>query len=307
MQNSWSRGRREHARTRGGEALNPRSSFATLALAAWVTLLFTLERIAPLRQRRAPFGRRLFVNASLSGLALAAAVAAVKPAAAVALRATSRSRLGLLQLAPASPALRGIASFLLLDLSFYYWHQLNHRVPLLWRFHNVHHVDPDLDVTTAARFHFGEIALSAGFRAVQILVIGPTLAAYLVYELAFQAGTLLHHSNVRLPISLERALNAVLVTPRMHGTHHSVLEEEDNSNFGVILSWWDRLHHTLLLNVPQSEITIGIAGYCRRNDNGVRRALAMPFSHQRDYWTSPDGAPAKRRGPAPSPRSRMAE
>jgi sterol desaturase/sphingolipid hydroxylase (fatty acid hydroxylase superfamily) len=183
-----------------------------------------------------------------------------------------------------------------MDLSFYYWHLVNHRVALLWRFHNVHHIDPDLDVSTALRFHFGELAFSAGFRIVQILLIGISAWVYVAYELFFQANTLFHHSNVRLPIRLERTLNRVLVTPRMHGIHHSHVQRETNSNYGVVFPWWDRLHRTLGLNVPQSAITIGVPGYSNPEDNRLWHAIWLPFRKQRDYWRLPGGAPVTREG-----------
>src|SRR6185503_18602759 len=105
-------------------------------------------------------------------------------------------------------------------------------------------IDPDLDVSTGFRFHFGEIALSSIFRVVQIGLIGPSLTTFLVYELVFLVNTLFHHSNVRLPVDVERLLNKVFVTPRMHGIHHSQVRTELNSNFSVVFSWWDRLHRT---------------------------------------------------------------
>src|SRR5438132_10938059 len=88
-------------------------------------------------------------------------------------------------------------SFLLMDLAFYYWHLANHRLPILWRFHNVHHSDPDLDVSTAFRFHFGEIALSTVFSLLQVIAISPSAWAFGVYQLVFQAEVIFHHSNVR--------------------------------------------------------------------------------------------------------------
>jgi sterol desaturase/sphingolipid hydroxylase (fatty acid hydroxylase superfamily) len=102
-----------------------------------------------------------------------------------------------------------------MDLTFYYWHLANHRLPFLWRFHNVHHIDPDLDVSTAFRFHFGEITLSAVFSLLQVSLIGPSAWAFAAYQLVFQAEVLFHHCNVRLPVRAERLLNKVLVTPRM--------------------------------------------------------------------------------------------
>jgi sterol desaturase/sphingolipid hydroxylase (fatty acid hydroxylase superfamily) len=177
-----------------------------------------------------------------------------------------------------------IGAFLLLDLSFYYWHRANHRWPLLWRFHNVHHVDPDLDVSTALRFHFGEVLLSAGFRAVQVLLIGPPVAAYMAYEVVFQANTLFHHSNVRLPLRVERVLHRLLVTPRMHGIHHSQVKGETDSNYSVVFPWWDRLHRSLVLGIPQRDVAIGVPGYARPEDNRLAALALVPFRRQRDYW-----------------------
>lgn len=263
-------------------------------LAGFGLLLFLLERAVPLRKATRALLGRLVVNLAFSALALAAALLLVQPAVKASLGRLAEEPFGLVHLVALPTPLRGVLAFLLMDLSFYYWHLLNHRVPLLWRFHNVHHIDPDLDVSTALRFHFGELAFSAGFRIVQILAIGVPAWIYLAYEVTFQANTFFHHSNVRLPIRLERALNRVLVTPRMHGIHHSHVRRETNSNYGVIFPWWDRLHRTLGLNVPQSAITIGIPGYSSPGDNRLWHAIWLPFRKQRDYWRRPDGTPVTR-------------
>jgi sterol desaturase/sphingolipid hydroxylase (fatty acid hydroxylase superfamily) len=257
-------------------------------------LLLCLERIAPLRRRVSSFVRRLLINLGMSALAFLAAATLVRPAAMAALHWSSGKPFGLLLLTRLPPAAQIIAGFLLLDLTFYWWHLANHRVRFLWRFHNVHHLDPDLDVSTGFRFHFGEVAMSAGFRAVQVTLIGVSLPAFAAYEIVFQANTLFHHSNVRLPIGLERLLNLFLVTPRMHGIHHSQVRREANSNYGVVFPWWDRLHRTLGLNIPQAEIVTGIPGYSRPEDNQVARLIAMPFLKQRDYWRKPDGTVPER-------------
>lgn len=201
-----------------------------------------------------------------------------------------------MHLVPLPPWAQFLLAFLFLDLSFYYWHQLNHRIPFLWRFHNVHHIDPTLDVSTAFRFHFGEVLLSTFFRVVQVSVIGMSFTSFAAYELVFQSNTLFHHSNLRLPIRIERWLNKVLVTPRMHGIHHSQVRPETNSNYGVVFPWWDRLHKTLGLNIPQAKIEIGVAGYTLPSDNGVWRTVIMPFVRQRDYWRKPDGNLPQREG-----------
>ncbi len=257
-------------------------------------LLFMLERFIPLRRARRPLSGRLVVNLAFAIVAFATVTVAVRPAAEATLTWTGRVSFGLLHLLGVPDAARPLLAFLLMDLTFYWWHRANHRIPLLWRFHNVHHIDPDLDVTTAFRFHFGELAFSSVFRVVQIGLIGPSPWAYAVYELIFQTNTLFHHSNVRLPIRCERLLNRVLVTPRMHGIHHSQVQDETNSNYSSVFSWWDRLHRTLRLNIPQSAIAIGIPAYNREEDNFLWSTLVVPFRRQRQYWRQENGTTAGR-------------
>jgi sterol desaturase/sphingolipid hydroxylase (fatty acid hydroxylase superfamily) len=232
---------------------------------------------------------RLLVNLSMSALAFFVAAVLVRPAALATLHWANAKTFGVIYLLPLPPLFAFALSFLLMDLGFYYWHIANHRIPFFWRFHNVHHIDPDLDVSTGFRFHFGEVMMSVAFRVVQVSLIGLSGWAFAAYELVFQANTLFHHSNLRLPIRFERLLNKVLVTPRMHGIHHSQVRRENNSNFGVVFPWWDRVHRTIGLNIPQAEIAIGIAGYSQPQDNKLRNALLMPFRKQRDYWRAPDG------------------
>jgi sterol desaturase/sphingolipid hydroxylase (fatty acid hydroxylase superfamily) len=271
-------------------------------------LLFVLERFRPLRRRTHGLASRLAVNLVISALVFGVAAVLIRPLVEHLTHWTVDRPFGLVNVAPLSPAVRASIAFLLMDLSFYYWHLANHRVAFLWRFHNVHHIDPDLDVSTALRFHFGEVTLSAAFRVVQVTLIGVSPLAYAIYELAFQAETLFHHSNVRLPIAGERALNLVFVTPRMHGIHHSQVRRENNSNFSVVLSWWDRLHRTVRLNIPQSALEIGIPAYTDAADQGLWNALSMPFRRQRDYWRRPDGTVVEREEAALQGRSgRLAE
>jgi sterol desaturase/sphingolipid hydroxylase (fatty acid hydroxylase superfamily) len=269
-----------------------RPSAATLTpiiVAVLFAALALLERAMPLRATRLAVWGHLAVNVALSALTFLVAAVVVRPAALAGLRWASDRPFGLLQIAPL-PAWAEVAlGFLLLDLSFYYWHVANHKLPLLWRFHNVHHADPELDVSTGFRFHFGEVLLSTVFRVLQVTLLGVSLAAFAAYELVFQANTLFHHSNTRLPIRLERLLNRVLVTPRMHGIHHSQVRSETDSNYGVVFSWWDRLHRTIGLNVPQSRLEIGVPGYAGAEATRLDRLLVMPFERQREYWRRPDG------------------
>ncbi len=251
--------------------------------------LLAVERVFPLRERTRPSLPRLFVNAAVSATTLLVAFLLVRPAAEASIAWDGTRRYGLLPLLGLDGWGELAVAFLLMDLTFYYWHVANHKLSLLWRFHNAHHIDPDLDVSTGFRFHPGEVALSAAFRAAQAAVLGLSLRVYLAYETVFQVCTYFHHSNLRLPIALERALNWVIVTPRMHGIHHSDFKDETDSNFSVVFSFWDRLHGTLGLGIPQRSIRIGVPGYAEAGANRVRRVLALPFTRQRDYWSSAAG------------------
>jgi sterol desaturase/sphingolipid hydroxylase (fatty acid hydroxylase superfamily) len=264
------------------------------AAGALFVALVLLERRLALRPRTRDLLRHLAVNLSLSALAFVTAGLTVRPVVGALLRQNAEAARGLLGLLPLPGAARFALGFALMDFAFYWWHRLNHRSAWLWRFHNVHHIDIDLDVSTSFRFHWGEIALSTLFRVAQVGLLGVSAPIYAAYETAFQLNTLFHHSNVRLPLRLERALNRLLVTPRMHGIHHSQIRRETDSNFSVLFSLWDRLHGTVRLNVPQAAITIGVPAYTLPGDERLGRALTLPFRRQRDYWRRPDGSTVER-------------
>ena len=262
---------------------------------AAVVVGFVAEQRHPLHARRRPLGERLRTNVVMVALAALVLRLAMVPAAVAVAGASERAGVGVLRWLPLPAAVAAVLGFLLLDWTVYVWHRLNHRAPPLWRFHLVHHTDLDLDVSTAFRFHAGELLLSIGWRSAQIVVLGIGPGLVLVYEAAMEAATAFHHSNWRLPLALERALNLALVTPRMHGIHHSVEEDQTNSNWSVIFSWWDRLHRTLRLGVPDETLTIGLPAYRDPRALGVLRLLALPFVRQRNAWAGgPDMAPHSR-------------
>ena len=193
-------------------------------------------------------------------------------------------RMGLAQQLPAPPWLRDAVAFLALDYSIYLWHVLTHRVPFLWRFHLVHHVDLDMDTTTALRFHLADMALSIPWRAAQVRVCGTSPRALLLWQSFFFTSVLFHHSNLKLPWRIERRLARVLTTPRMHGIHHDAVREHSDSNWSSGLSWWDWLHGTGRLDIPQRDIVIGVPAYRTAEDVSLRRSLSLPFVHQRPAW-----------------------
>jgi len=281
---------------------------SVLVLIGFFLFLFLIEALFPLRTRTRALVHRLITNLCVSIFAFAVAARIVRPVGLSLAAWTAAKPFGLLHLVALPAAVQFGLAFLLMDLTFYYWHLANHRIPVLWRFHNVHHIDPDLDVSTALRFHVVEVLLSTGFRVVQVGLIGLSPLTYMIYESVFQASTLFQHSNVRLPLRAERLLNTVLVTPRMHGIHHSVVENETNSNYSTVFSWWDRLHRSLHLDIPQSTLVIGIPAYREPVDNTLWNVLALPFRTQRAYWYWPDGSrPTRDTTATRAHRTRMME
>src|SRR5262249_53561463 len=231
-------------------------------ISAVVFLALTLSEMRrPLRRRVESQLIRESRNLAVAGLGAAVTAFAEIPAATWLGGIVEQRRWGLLNTLAMPVWLRIALSAVLLDYTLYIWHVLTHKVAFLWRFHLVHHVDLDLDASTALRFHFGELALSVPWRAAQIVAIGVSPGAFSLWQTALVVSILFHHSNVELPVRLERFLNLIFVTPRMHGIHHSMVEEETNSNWSSGLSLWDRLHGTLQLDVPQQAITIGVPAY----------------------------------------------
>jgi sterol desaturase/sphingolipid hydroxylase (fatty acid hydroxylase superfamily) len=155
--------------------------------------------------------------------------------------ATERNRWGLLNAMGLPVWSKFVLAIVLLDLAIYLQHVMFHAVPVLWRFHRMHHSDLDFDVTTGSRFHIGEILLSAGYKFALVSVLGVPAASFVVFEVALNATSMFNHSNVHIPAALDPVLRWVLVTPDMHRVHHSVVRDETNSNFGFNLSCWDRL------------------------------------------------------------------
>ncbi|MCE0721814.1 sterol desaturase family protein [Legionella resiliens] len=257
--------------------------------AGFALILFFLERIFPLRKRKRGMLSRLTVNSAVSITTFTVAFLLIRPTTSFFLGWTASTPFGVMRWFRLTGLWEVLFGFLLLDLSFYYWHIANHKIPFLWRFHNVHHIDPDLDVSTGFRFHPGEVALSTFFRAIQVALIGVSASTFVIYEVLFQMCTFFHHSNLRLPLRLERVLNLIFVTPRMHGIHHSNFRKETDSNYSVVFSVWDRLHRTIGLGIPQQEIDIGVPGYTKKRDNYLKQVLILPFVQQQEYWRDESG------------------
>jgi sterol desaturase/sphingolipid hydroxylase (fatty acid hydroxylase superfamily) len=247
-----------------------------VVLGAFVTLAL-LERRYPLRRSVEPPLRHDARNLAVAAASAAAVRLAENPIVEPLARLVERRGWGVLPRVGLPRALETALALALLDYTLYLWHVLTHRVPFLWRFHLVHHVDRDLTASTALRFHFVEMILSVPWRAAQVAAIGVGPEALRLWQTATLVEILFHHSNLRLPPALERRIGAVVVTPRMHGIHHSSRRDERDANWSSGLTIWDRLHGTLRRDVPQSAITIGVAGCCAPDDLALPRLLALPF------------------------------
>ena len=191
-----------------------------------------------------------------------------------------------------------IASVVIMDFVIYLQHVMVHAVPALWRLHRVHHADLDFDVTTGGRFHPLEIILSMLIKFATIIVLGPPVLAVVIFEVILNGTAMFNHSNVRLPLNLDRVLRWIVVTPDMHRVHHSVEDDEANSNFGFNLPWWDRLFGTYR-NQPRAGhqgMTIGIHKYRESKQVAwLPGMLLLPFKGKitgyainRREWTKSD-------------------
>jgi sterol desaturase/sphingolipid hydroxylase (fatty acid hydroxylase superfamily) len=247
--------------------------------------LTLLEWLAPRKQRVVPRVGRWLSHFGLVTINTVAARLLIPLSAVEAADWAATHRWGLLNHVQWPVWTEFAVALVLLDLAIYGQHVLFHHVPWFWRLHQVHHADLDLDVTSGIRFHTLEILLSALFKLGLVVGLGPTGVAVMVFEIVLNAGSLWSHSNVRVPLGLDRWLRCVLVTPDMHRVHHSVLVDETNSNYGFHLPWWDYLFGTYTAQ-PQAgheEMVIGLKTL--REERQVTRLiglLAIPFQREAD-------------------------
>ncbi|MDB5207270.1 MAG: hypothetical protein JWR72_2345 [Flavisolibacter sp.] len=249
-------------------------------------LLFVAETGWRLRKRVQGRWRRIFINTLFSLPAFALLRFLFLPVVVWLALQNESWNFGLNYLYQLPPWAEGAIAFLLLDYINCIWHLLNHKLPSLWRFHLVHHTDLDLDVSTATRFHFMEMIGSVIFRGAAVVLTGASPLLVLVYEIVFEAATQFHHSNLKLPFKTEKLLNKFIVTPRMHGIHHSMVRNETDSNYSVIFSFWDRINGTLKLNLPQDLIVTGVPSYSNPKELTIGFLFTMPFKKIRP-WNTP--------------------
>jgi len=178
-----------------------------------------------------------------------------------------------------SPMLRMVVGVVLMDFAIYIQHVLAHGLPIIWRFHALHHSDMNLDASSALRFHPIEILVSLAYKLGMIALFGVPASAVLVHEILLNGLAIFNHGNLRMPRAMDRVLRFLIVTPDMHRIHHSVEVGETNSNYGNVLSWWDVLFGTYV-DQPrggQLKMTIGLKEYRDPKKLGWDRVLLLPF------------------------------
>jgi sterol desaturase/sphingolipid hydroxylase (fatty acid hydroxylase superfamily) len=238
--------------------------------------LLLAERAAPLRRRTQAPWPRLARNAAMGAACQAVVMAVEVPLTQRVARANAAQRRGS-QHAIGGGWIGRAAGFLAMDYGIYLWHVATHKLPVLWRFHRVHHVDRDCDTSTALRFHFLDMLVSLPWRLVQVRLAGVDPATLQAWRGFFFLSVLFHHANWRLPRGVDRMLGRVLTTPAMHGIHHSDVPCEMDSNWSSGLSIWDRLHGTFRDDVAQQAIVIGVDDPAAIRDISLVAALAAPF------------------------------
>jgi sterol desaturase/sphingolipid hydroxylase (fatty acid hydroxylase superfamily) len=256
-----------------------------LGLAAALFVVFAAaEALWPRRHRVAARLRRWSTNLAITMLGIGVvrllAIAAVPLVATAAARWAGEHDVGLLALLDLPVWAEWVIALAVLDAAIWLQHLLSHHIAILWRFHRVHHTDRDLDVTSGLRFHPVEIGLSMLYKVVVVLLLGPSVAAVVVFEVVLNGAAIFNHANLRLPAPLERVIRLLVVTPDVHRVHHSVDAREHQRNFGFSITLWDRLFGTFL-GAPRAGhegMTVGLSPFQSEAPTRLGWSLALPFA-----------------------------
>ncbi len=246
-------------------------------------VLAAVELLRPRRRLSASKARRWTTNLAIVGIdgivVRAMAMLAVPLAGTAAAAFAGTQGIGLFNWLQVPGWIATVLTIVALDFAIWVQHLVTHKLPILWRLHQMHHADVDIDVTTAIRFHPIEIGLSVLWKIVCVLLLGAPILAVVLFEIILNAGSLFSHANIRLPIAVDRALRMLIVTPDMHRVHHSVLRREHNSNFGFNLSVWDRLFGTYSADPEKGHdaMTIGLTAYQTDEPTRLGWSLLLPF------------------------------
>lgn len=242
-----------------------------------LALLWIVEGIYPLGSGRSRRLRHYAVNLTFAVIN-AGVAAAILAGLLLALSEASRANsIGLFHRIDLPSVAEWTLVILLFDAWQYWWHRLNHRIPLLWRFHAIHHSDAEMDASAAVRFHPGEIALSAIARMAIIPLLGMSMPQLALYEAMLLPVILLQHGNVAVPAWLDAACRWLIVTPGMHWVHHSRVRRETDSNYSSLFSWWDHIFGSYREIEDPGTIQLGLESVSPEDSSNVPRLLLAPF------------------------------
>ena len=257
------------------------STMRMLIFVGWIIFFLIIELMVPYRASSASKVKRWANNLSLAFFNSLILHVVFSTTIITTAHYVTNNKLGVMNLEQMSGLpnwLRILLIIVVLDFVLYIWHVLNHLIPLFWRFHRVHHSDPNMDVSTATRFHIGELAISAVIKIALIFFVGPAITTVIIYECAVVFCAQFHHSSLKVPRWLEYVLWILFVPPSMHRIHHSVIRKEMDSNYGTIFSVWDRIVGTLVTRVDQGKIDIGIGAYQDTAKLNFHNLMVMPFT-----------------------------
>lgn len=246
------------------------------------TLMALLELLAPKKERALPRTKRWVTNWSLV-IINSVSMRFLIPVLAVSVaQYVEQAGWGLFSFIDLPFWLECLLAIIVLDMLIYWQHVASHHLPILWRFHKVHHADRDIDVTTGARFHPIEIGLSMLYKFLCIAILGAPAFAVFVFEVLLNASAMFNHSNVRLLKGLDAVVRKFIVTPDMHRVHHSIIVPETNSNYGFFLSLWDRLFGSYIdqPKMGHDKMTIGLEEYQDDKPASLLWSLKIPFIKQ---------------------------
>jgi sterol desaturase/sphingolipid hydroxylase (fatty acid hydroxylase superfamily) len=242
-------------------------------------LMVSWEALSPRRTQPQNRQRRWSINLGLAAFNMLIMRVSIGGLAYLSATNASEQSIGLLNTFAAPEWLAIIITLLFLDMAIYCQHIVSHRWSLLWRLHQVHHTDLVFDTTTAVRFHPLEIMISMGYKVLCITIIGANPWAVLAFEVLLNGAALFNHSNINLPLTVDKIIRTVLVTPDMHRIHHSTDAVEYNSNYGFCLSCWDKVFNTYTAKPKQPHTTmdIGLTPYREPQALSFIALLLLPF------------------------------
>ncbi len=247
-----------------------------------VLLVFYLwESIAPFFKHRHHRIRHAGRNLTIAGINILILVFVFSGITISVAAFTENNRIGILHWLESPSSVHAVAAFVLIDFWTYWWHRFNHIIPFLWRFHRMHHSDTEMDVTTATRFHTGEVMFSSTLRLLLIPLIGIPIWTLILYDILLLASTQFHHANIALNRSVDRFIRLFIVSPNMHKIHHSKEQIETDSNFTSLFSIWDRVFGTFRKRVNYFEIHFGLDEFEGDESQTIKDLLYTPLRRLR--------------------------